>query len=123
MTQLIILFGVLIFVAGLVLFIRPQLILGMMETNGEKTWLYLSAIGARVVLGVVLIQQAAFSKFPMLIEVLGWVALLAAFAFMAIGRQRFTRLMAWVIAKMKPYARVGGSFALIFGAFLVYAFV
>ena len=123
MTQLIILFGVLIFVAGLVLLIRPQLILGMMETNGEKTWLYLSAIGVRVVLGVILIQQAAFSKFPMLIEALGWIALIAAFAFMALGRQRFTRLMVWIIEKMKPYARVGGSFALIFGAFLVYAFV
>ena len=123
MTQLIILFGVLIFVAGLVLIIRPQLILGMMESNGEKTWLYLSAIGARLVLGIILIQQAGFSKFPLLVEALGWVALLAAFAFMALGRQRFARLMAWVIAKMKPYARVGGAFALIFGAFLVYAFV
>lgn len=123
MTQLIILFGALIFVAGIVIIARPPLILDMIQSNGEKTWLYLSAIGARVILGVILIQQAAISKFPLLIEMLGWISLVAAFLFTIMGRRRFTGMMYWILEKMKPYARVGGVFALIFGALLVYAFI
>ena len=123
MTQLIILFGALIFVAGIVIIARPPLILDMIQSNGEKTWLYLSAIGARVILGVILIQQASISKFPLLIEILGWISLVAAFVFTIMGRRRFTGMMYWILEKMKPYARVGGVFALIFGALLVYAFI
>lgn len=123
MTHLIILFGALIFVAGIVIIARPPLILDMIQSNGEKTWLYLSAIGARVILGVILIQQAAISKFPLLIEILGWISLVAAFLFTIMGRRRFTGMMYWILEKMKPYARVGGVFALIFGALLVYAFI
>ena len=123
MIQLIILFGILILIAGLVLIIRPALVLDMMQSNREKTWLYVSAIGVRAILGVILIQQAAFSKFPLVIEVLGWISLLAAFAFTILGRQRFTRLLNWIVEKMKPFARPGGLLAVVFGVFLVYAFV
>ena len=40
-----------------------------------------------------------------------------------LGRRRFVRFLHWIIEKVKPLARVGGLFAVAFGAFLVYAFV
>ena len=85
--------------------------------------MYAAAIGVRAVLGLVLIQQAMNSKFPLVIEILGWISLAAAVILAVLGRRRFTRLMLWIIGKARPFAPVGGAFAVLFGAFLVYAFV
>lgn len=123
MSLLIILFGVLVLVASITLVIRPTLVTGMMESNAETTWLYAAAIVARLVLGWLLIQGAAISKFPTVISVLGWIALIAAFVFLAIGHGRFVRLIRWVVEWFKPWSRIGGIFGVIFGAFLIYAFV
>lgn len=123
MSNLIILFGVLILVAGFLLMFRPALVMGVMESHGDKVWLYVTAVGVRILLGLVLIQQAEYSRHPGIIEILGWIALIAGFFLLALGRGRFTRLVAAVMAKFKPYARFGGVLALAFGAFLVYAFV
>lgn len=123
MSNLIILFGVLILVAGFLLMFRPALVLGVMESNGDKVWLYVAAVGVRILLGLVLIQQAVYSRYPGIIELIGWIALIAGFVLLVIGRNRFTRLVAAVVARFKPYARFGGMLALAFGALLVYAFV
>lgn len=123
MSLLIILFGVLVLVASITLVIRPSLVVGIMESNGEKIWLYGAAIGARLVLGWLLIQGAAISKFPAVITVLGWIALIAAFVFLVIGHARFVRLIRWVVDWFKPWSRIGGVFGVVFGAFLIYAFV
>ncbi len=123
MITLIIVFGVFIFLAGLYLLVRPAKFIGQIEALGERAWVYALAIGIRAVLGLILIQQAVNSKFPLVIEVLGWISLVAAIILATLGRRRFTRLMFWIIGKARPIAPVGGFFAVLFGAFLVYAFV
>lgn len=123
MILLILLFGGLMTIAGLLLMMRPALVIGLMESHGDRVWLYATAVGARVLLGLVLIQQAVHSKFPLLIEVFGWISLAAAMFLAALGRRRFERFMRWIIAKVKPFAGVGGLFAVVFGVFLVYAFL
>lgn len=123
MSLLIILFGVLILVASLSLMIRPSLVIGVMESSVEEIWLYVLAVGIRLLLGWLLIQQAAASKFPVAIAVLGWIALIAAFSILVIGHGRFVRLVRWVTRWFKPWSRVGGLFGVAFGAFLIYAFL
>ena len=123
MSLLIIVIGALILAASLSLIIRPALVIGVMESSGEKTWLYVLAIGVRLVLGWLLIQHAAVSKFPAVITVLGWIALIAAFFILVIGHTRFVRLVQWVTGWVKPWARFGGFFGAVFGAFLIYAFL
>lgn len=123
MILLILVFGCLIAGAGVLLLVRPVLVMGLIESNGERAWIYATAVGARVVLGLLLIQQAAQSKFPLVIEILGWFSLVAAIFLAVLGRQRFTRFLNWILEKVKPFARVGGLFAAVFGAFLFYAFL
>ena len=118
-----ILFGVLILGLGLSLVFRPSWILGVMESGREETWLYAAAVVARLVLGIALIQAAAISKFPMVILVLGWIALIAAAVLLVIGKSRFTRLVGWAVPLLKPWGRIGGVAGAAFGAFLIYAFV
>ena len=123
MIYLIILFGGLMTIAGIVLLIRPALVINFIESNGDKVWLYTLAIVVRILLGWILVQYSANSKFPLLIEILGWLMILAGLSFLLIGRSRFVRFMNWIIGKLKPFVPLAGVFAMAFGVFLVYAFV
>jgi hypothetical protein len=119
---LIILLAALFLIAGLVLMIRPSLVIGFIETYEERTWMYASAVVIRLLLGLLLIRAAVHSRFPLTVEVVGWIILAAGLFLAVIGRRRFTLLTRWIIDKAKPFVLAGGLFATLFGAFLVFAF-
>ena len=123
MTILIILFGLLTLLAGVIIVINPDIIFGYLRDNLDRPWLQLVAIIVRLVLGILLIHTAELSRFPLIIEMLGWLSIAAAVTFALIGRQRFLKLMAWAFSLLKPYGRIGGLLAIAFGGFLVYAYV
>lgn len=123
MTLLIIIFGALTLLAGIVLGINPQVIFGLLRNHLEKPLLHILSVVIRLVLGALLITQANMSRFPFVIEVLGWLSIVAAICLGVMGRRNFNRLMLWALSLSKPLSRVGGIIAVGFGAFLVYAFV
>jgi hypothetical protein len=95
MIELIIIFGALTLLAGVVILINPEVIFGYLRSNFDKA----------------------------VIEILGWLSIVAALSLAAMGRHNFHRLMSWALIILKPYGRVGGVFAAVFGGFLIYAFV
>ena len=123
MTLLIIIFGALISLAGLVILINPETVFGFMRDRLDKLALQILAIAIRVILGALLIYQADASRFPTVIEIIGWISLGAALFIIVMGRRNFIRLMEWSLSFVKKFGRFGGIMAATFGAFLVYAFV
>lgn len=123
MIGFIIIFGLATFMTGIIILINPEFVFTPLRNNIEKPSLHLAAIAVRLIIGVLLIQHAVASKFPLIIEIIGWLSIAAALTFSIIGRQRFIRLMRWAFSFLQPYGRVGGLFAALFGGFLVYAFV
>lgn len=123
MSLFIFLFAIMIAVAGIVLMVSPSVVMDFIESNGEKAWIYISAIVVRALLGWIMIQQSMHSKFPLTIEILGWLMLFAALLLLVLGRSRFTRLIRWLLTRLRQLSRLAGLFALAFGAFLVYAFI
>ena len=123
MTLLIIIFGALTLLAGIVILINPEFIFGFLRSNLDKLAFYILAVVVRLVLGVLLVYQSNLSKFPLIIEVIGWLSIVAAIVLAIIGRRKFNRLISWALSLSKPFGRVGGVFAAGFGAFLIYAFV
>ena len=123
MTELIIIFGALVFIAGLVVLVNPEYIFGYLRRNFEKPAVHVLAVVVRLAIGVLLILQAGLSKYPLAIEILGWLSIAAALSIIFMGRSNFLRLMSWALNSLKRYSRVGGVLASVFGAFLVYAFV
>ena len=123
MTVLIIIFGALNLLAGTVIVINPEVIFGFLRNNFDKLKIHILAIVVRLVLGVLLIHQSNVSKFPFVIEIVGWFSIVAAISLAVIGRSNFNRLMSWALSILKPFGRVGGVLAVAFGAFLIYAFV
>ena len=123
MTVLIIIFGALTLLAGIVIIINPEVIFGFLRNNLDKLVLHILAVVIRLVIGALLIYQSNISKFPLVIEVIGWLSIVAAIFLSVMGRRNFNRLMSWALSFLKPFGRVGGVFAAAFGAFLIYAFV
>ena len=123
MTILILIFGALTLLAGIIIIINPENIFGLFKKHTEKLELQILAIMVRLILGALLIYQSGASKYPLAIEIIGWLSIVAAIFFTVIGRNNFKRLISWALYLAKPFVRVGGVAAVCFGAFLVYAFV
>ncbi len=123
MTVLIIIFGALTLLAGIVIVINPEVIFGFLRNNLDKLVLHIIAVAVRLVIGVLLIYQSSVSKFPFVIEIIGWLSIVAAIFLSVMGRRNFNRLMSWALSLSKPLGHVDGVLAVAFGAFLIYAFV
>ncbi len=122
MAAVIIVFGVLTLLAGIAILINPEVIFGFLRNHVDKLGLHILAVAGRVVLGILLIVQSGVSKFPVAMEIIGWLAIAAAVGLGVMGRHNFKRLMSWALS-LKRFSRVGGVIAAAFGAFIVYAFV
>jgi len=123
MTIFIIIFGALTLSAGIIIIINPEHIFGLLNKHTEKLELQILAVVVRLVLGALLIHQSGASKYPLAIEIIGWLSVVAALFFAVIGRNNFKRIISWALSLAKPYGRIGGVIAACFGAFLIYAFV
>ena len=123
MTVVIIIFGALTLLAGIVIVINPEVIFGFLRKNLDKVALHILAVVVRIVLGLLLVYQSSISKFPLVIQIIGWLSIVAAIFLAVMGRRNFNRLMSWALSLSKPFGRVGGILAVAFGAFLIYAFV
>jgi len=123
MTLFIIIFGALTCLAGIVILVNPEIIFGFLRKNIDKIELHILAVVIRLVLGAFLIYQSGVSKYPFVIEIIGWLSIVAAVFLAIIGRNKFSKLMSWALSNVKTLGRVGGVIATTFGAFLIYAFV
>jgi hypothetical protein len=123
MTLFIIIFGTLTCLAGLVILVNPEIVFGFLRKHSDKIKLQVLAIAIRLVLGALLIHQLDASKYPFVIEIIGWLSIVAAIFFAVIGRNNFSKLMIWSLSQVKTLGRVGGVIASAFGAFLIHAFV
>ena len=109
--------------AGVSLILKPEIIFDFLRDKAEEPWVHISAVVVRLILGILLVYQAGASKFPLAIHIIGWIAIVAAIILSVIGRNNFKRLVAWAFSLAKPFPVVGGSLAIVFGLFLVYAFI
>lgn len=123
MSAIIILFGALTALAGLAILASPQIVFGPLWRYADRLSIHVTAVAVRLVIGVLLIDQANLSRFPAIIAILGWLSLGAALVFAVMGRRNFRRLMAWAFAMAGKFGRAAGLFAVSFGAFLVFAFL
>lgn len=121
MNYLIFLFGTLIVLSSVVLLIKPAAIFSLFAKHANSIWLRLFAVAVRIVLGVALIAGASESKFPVVLQVLGWLSILAAVMLTVIGKVRFQNLIKWALELAPPFKSLAGLLGILFGGFLIYA--
>ena len=87
----------------------------------DKSWGIYVAVIVRLVLGSALIIVAPASLFPIVFQVLGVIAIVAAIAVLLMGRERMRRFLAWFSERFSaPIIRLWLLFGMAFGGFLVY---
>jgi uncharacterized membrane protein len=123
MDLIIILFGVLMILAGIGMLIKPDLFFDYLKRESDNYKLHIFAIALRLLLGILLIYYASLSKFPAAMEALGWFTIFAGIALILIGHNNFRKLIEWAVNFIKPFRFVGGVLAILLGGFLVYSFV
>ncbi|MFC2133672.1 hypothetical protein ACFLTH_03570 [Bacteroidota bacterium] len=123
MTLILIIFGALTMIAGIIIMINPDYIFDLIRENFEKTGMHILSILLRLALGVLLISQSDSSKFPAVLEIFGWLSIIAAIFFAVIGSKNFNRIISWALSLSKPFGRLGGFIAVCYGAFIIYALI
>jgi hypothetical protein len=106
---------------GCVILVNPAAVYDLLRRYKGSVGLYAVAIIVRIVLGIALLVVAPLSKFPLVLQAVGWLAIVAAVVFLAMGRPRFNKIIEWALDLSLHLGRLSGLFALLFGVFLVYA--
>ena len=121
MNNIVILFGAATLVAGIIIFINPETVFGLLRRKSESPGMHILAVVVRIILGVALILCAAASKYPAAILIIGWISVIAAAVLGVMGRTNFKRLMSWALGLAPSFGRIGGLLAILFGGFLIHA--
>ena len=117
--MLIVLFGVLICLAGLTILIVPEKFKNIMNRwTGQPRFLF--AVIIRVLFGALLLSEAANLRFPLAMKVIGAISILAAVVLLLIGQERMDRFIDWWMRMADKVLRVWSVLAIAFGAFLIY---
>ena len=101
--------------------LRPVPFLNHMRRYAHAPRMRLVAVSVRLVLGIVLILAAGQSKYPLLLEILGWLSLAGALVLAALPWNSFIRLINWILDRFDRFAWLGGLASIGFGLFLVHA--
>ena len=119
MTYIILFFGILIGLGGVVLLVKPDYIFSQLKKYGDSLGLHVFAIVTRIILGVALITGASESRYPVALQSLGWLVIFAALVLGVIGRERFKNLLKWVLKLAPSFQRLAAVFAILFSVFLI----
>ena len=114
------LFGVLFCLGGLTILILPEKFKNIMNRwTGQPRFLF--AVIIRVVLGAILLSEAANLKFPLAMKIIGAISILAAVVLLLVGQERMDRFIDWWMKQSENVFRVASVLAIVFGAFFIYA--
>ena len=119
MTWIVLLFGALIFIGGIVGTTKPQWFRdALLDWQGRTR--SLTAFLTRLVLGFVLIYAADSLRHPLVAEILGIIALVAGVVILLAGQSRLDRLITWYLGFSLGFIRFQMVFVILFGAYLAY---
>ncbi len=116
-------FAVVIITLGLWGVWQPVPLLALVDRVWTNRKGILLAVCLRLVFGVALVLVAAETRFPMFIQALGVVVILAAIAAPLFGTTRIQAAVIWWKSLPTYVVRVWAAFAVLFGAFVLYAVI
>jgi hypothetical protein len=100
--------------------LAPSRIIDFVTRFGSKGGLWFAA-GIRLVLGLALWFAAPVSRAPLLLQVLGMIALVAAFVLPFMGVDRFKALINWWTKLSPTVVRLNCLLAVAFGGVILWA--
>ncbi|MFT5701392.1 MAG: hypothetical protein ACI8ZB_004284 [Desulforhopalus sp.] len=123
MALLIIIFGTLTFWTGSVIVLNPERICGFLHKYEGRVLLHFLNVFLRLGFAFLLLSQSSQSKFSLLTDIIGGFCIAIALILTFMGRARFKRSISWAITLVETNNHIAGFLVMIFGVFLVYAFL
>lgn len=117
---IVIVFGIVVGLLSLWGIVATAPLLATVRGVLDKVWGMPFAVGVRIILGVALLFAAPASKFPVLFNWLGVLALIAAAALPVLGRARMLSVLDWFQARPSFVIRLWLVCGALFGIFMVY---
>ena len=90
-------FGSLILLSGAAMLVKPDAVAGFFRRNSDSLGLHVLAVVFRLILGAILVGYATDSKYPVALQIFGWLSVGAAIILGGIGRSRFKALITWAL--------------------------
>ena len=112
--------GWIIIAEGLLGVARPHLLLDAVHGWPADVQLYV-AVGARIIIGLLLFFAAPSCRLPRLTRVIGVIVFLAGIAFAFVGASRLQSMIEWVSAKPNWMIQLLYALATILGTVFVYS--
>ena len=120
MAYIVSIFGALITLIGLVGIVVPRYFIEVIG-NWEAESRFIAAVGIRMVMGVICLSAAPASRMPVVVQVIGIIAIAAAAVALLVGLERLNRLIDWWLGRPPIVVRMSAAFAAGFGVLLVFA--
>lgn len=108
--------------AGVGTLINPEIITDTFTDNSVDSSLYIGVIAFRLTFGFLLVWTAELSKYPKVIKIFGYLAIIAALIFILIGHDGFQNFMSEIIPVFTAQSQTAGLLSIVFGGFLIYAY-
>ena len=113
-------FGLLITLIGLLVLIRPLRFIAWIGAMPSKTRFW-TAISLRLVFGALFFGVAPVCRSPIVVQIVGGIAIVAALGLLIVGRARLDQLVAWWLEQSAMALRAWSLIAIAFGILLIYA--
>lgn len=119
MKIIIVLFGILICLGGLVILLAPDRFKNVMNKwTGQPRFLF--AVIVRILFGALLLYEATNLKFSFVMKIIGVISVLAAIVILLAGQERMDRFIDWWMRMSDNTLRIWSVFVFAFGGFLIY---
>jgi len=116
-------FGFMMVVISLIAVIKPEAWGQMILKFVRFPYFHPFEILIRVVFGILFVVYADQTKFPLTVEIVGFVLFGLGVGLSFITSSQHRRLGHWLVEKLSKYFRPAGLVSLTFGAFLIYVTV
>jgi hypothetical protein len=122
MKFILIILGILMVLSGVGTLINPETIIDIFTGNSVDSSLYIGVIVFRLIFGFLLLWTAELSKYPKVIKLFGYLAIIAALTFILIGLDGFQNFISEIIPLFTAQSQTAGLLSIAFGGFLIYAY-
>lgn len=116
-------FGSAILLSGAAMLVRPDAVARLFRNKSDSLGLHVLAVVIRLILGAALIGYATASKYPLALQIFGWLSVGGAIILAGMGRARFKAVISWALGFASSLMRFAGLLAAALGGFLIYAVV
>ena len=114
-------FGIIVILATAWGILAPGKLMAFVASTMDRQWAIYVAVIVRLALGLALISVAPASRFPIVFQILGWIAIVAAVIIAAAGQERIRRFIAWWLERFSlAVVKLWLLFGMAFGGFIVY---